>query len=233
MTLKLILSLAAVTAISAPAQAVSFDCRQAARPDELTICSDPRLSELDDLVAEAFNQAKRTPDAATVVPVARDLLADRRRCLANKACILSNQLAALEAFRKAGAQVTIPPWVNAPAIAGRTIPAKTSLPTSIGQCALTQVAGITPRLDFGHPPTSQDFDSGTAIAFVNGGHQVSYKREEALLHSRPGDMVTMCLISIPRNCPPGDDRGRVYTVTNMRTNETWSLPDAQHMCGGA
>ena len=233
MKLKLMLSVVAVTAISAPAQAASFDCRYAMTSDELAICSDPRLSELDDLVAEAFSQAKRSPDAPTVVTVARDLLADRRRCLANKACILSNQLAALEAFRKAGAQVTIPLWVNAPAIAGRTIPAKTSLPTSIGQCAVTQVAGITPRLDFGHPPTSQDFDNGTAIVFVNGAHQVSYEREEALLRSRPGDMVTMCLISIPRNCPPGDDRGRVYTVTNMRTNETWSLPDAQHVCGGA
>jgi uncharacterized protein len=233
MEFKFILSAAAVMAISAPAQAVSFDCRHAMTPDELTICSDPRLSEMDDVVAAAFNQVKRTSDAATVVRVARDLLADRRLCQANKACILSNQLAALEAFRNAGAQVTIPPWVSALVIAGGTIPARTALPTSIGQCALTQVAGVRPRLDFGHQPTSQDFDSGTAIDFANDGHQVSYEREEALLHSRPGDRVVMCLISIPHNCPPGDDRGRMYTVTNMRTNETWSLPDAQHMCGGA
>ncbi|HME24172.1 MAG TPA: hypothetical protein VKI44_23040 [Acetobacteraceae bacterium] len=233
MEFKFILSAAAVMAISAPAQAVSFDCRHATTPDELTICSDPRLSEMDDVVAAAFNQVKRTSDAATVVRVARDLLADRRLCQANKTCILSNQLATLEAFRNAGAQVATPPWISALVIAGGMIPARTSLPTSIGQCALTQVAGITPRLDFGHQPTSQDFDSGTAITFANGGQQVSYEREEALLHSRPGDRVVMCLISIPRNCPPGDDRGRVYTVTNMRTNETWSLPDAQHMCGGA
>ena len=50
---------------------------------------------------------------------------------------------------------------------------------------------------------------------------------------RVGDPVTLCLVSIPRNCPPGDDRGKVYSAANWRTQERWSLPDSQHSCGGA
>jgi hypothetical protein len=37
--------------------------------------------------------------------------------------------------------------------------------------------------------------------------------------------------SIPKDCPPGDDRGREYTTTNLRTDEAWTLPDSQQMCG--
>ena len=51
--------------------------------------------------------------------------------------------------------------------------------------------------------------------------------------SRPGDVVRVCLVSIPRPCPPGDKRGRVYKTTNLRTHGEWTLPDSEHSCGGA
>jgi hypothetical protein len=38
---------------------------------------------------------------------------------------------------------------------------------------------------------------------------------------------------LPTNCPPGDHRGKLYTTTNLRTEEAWTLPDAEHGCGGA
>jgi hypothetical protein len=75
--------------------------------------------------------------------------------------------------------------------------------------------------------------SGSAIVFANGGYQVSYEQEAAVDRSRPGDPVRICLVSIPKDCPPGDDRGRVYKTTNLRTHGSWTLPDAEHMCGGA
>ena len=31
----------------------------------------------------------------------------------------------------------------------------------------------------------------------------------------------MCLVSIPPHCPKGDNRGLVYTTTNLRTLESW------------
>jgi hypothetical protein len=42
-----------------------------------------------------------------------------------------------------------------------------------------------------------------------------------------------CLTKLPTHCPPGDQRGKWYTTTNLRTDESWTLPDAEHMCGGA
>ncbi|HJW39842.1 MAG TPA: hypothetical protein VJ476_01290, partial [Rhizomicrobium sp.] len=51
--------------------------------------------------------------------------------------------------------------------------------------------------------------------------------------SHVGDPVLMCLVFIPSDCPKGDDRGKVYTTTDLRTLQSWTLPDAEHSCGGA
>ncbi len=75
--------------------------------------------------------------------------------------------------------------------------------------------------------------SGSAVEFVNGGYQVSYDTVPEVEASRPGDAVNVCLVSIPHPCPPGDKRGRIYKTTNLRTKGSWTLPDAEHSCGGA
>ncbi len=218
------------------AHAASFDCSRAATPDEHAVCSDPQLSQLDEVVATAFGQAKVASPGdqdGSATAYARQFLKDRRACSADRSCLFATYAAVLTTYRDLGAKQPVPPWVSAPSIAGNRAPSSGPLPARIGQCSTTQVAGVTPRLDPGHPPTSADFDSGTAINYRNKGYQVSYEREAALLNSRPGDGVLMCLVAIPHNCPRGDDRGRVYTVTNARTGATWTLPDSEHSCGGA
>ena len=106
------------------------------------------------------------------------------------------------------------------------------LPVRIGQCATTTVKKVETRLADG--ATNQPMPgSGSAIELENGGYQVSYDQVPAVDRSRPGDPVRMCLVSIPRHCPPGDDRGRVFKTTNLRTRGSWSLPDSEHECGGA
>jgi hypothetical protein len=106
------------------------------------------------------------------------------------------------------------------------------LPVRIGQCSTTTVKQVETRLVDGS--TNQPMPgSGSAIDFANGGYQVSYDQVPALDRSRPGDPVTMCLVSVPRHCPPGDDRGRMYKTTNLRTRGSWTLPNAEHECGGA
>ena len=90
----------------------------------------------------------------------------------------------------------------------------------------TEISELGSRLE-GAP------DSGSAVAYANGVTGVSYDVVTALRRSRVGDPVTLCLVSVPRNCPPGDDRGKVYSAANWRTKERWSLPDSQHSCGGA
>jgi hypothetical protein len=75
--------------------------------------------------------------------------------------------------------------------------------------------------------------SGSAVMFGNGGYQVDYDTVPAIEQSRAGDPVRMCLVSVPQGCPKGDDRGKVYRTTNLRTHQSWSLADSTHMCGGA
>jgi uncharacterized protein len=220
--------------VAGQAHAASFDCTRAATPDERAVCSDPQLSELDELIARVYGEAKTaTPGDQGLVAYARAFLNDRRVCQADRSCILGSYIGVLTTYQNYGAKEAMPSWVSAPAIAGNRPPLSGPLPVRIGQCTTTQVAQITPRLDPGHPPMSADFDSGTAINYRNNGYQVSYDREAALLNSRRGDNVLMCLVAVPHNCPPGDDRGRVYTVTNLRTSATWTLPDSEHSCGGA
>jgi hypothetical protein len=103
---------------------------------------------------------------------------------------------------------------------------KGPVPKKVGQCVRTEISELGSRLE-GSP------DSGSAIAYANGVTGVSYDIVTALRRSRVGDPVTLCLVSTPRNCPPGDDRGKVYSAVNGRTKERWSLPDSQHSCGGA
>ena len=106
------------------------------------------------------------------------------------------------------------------------------LPVRIGQCSTTTVKQVETRLVDGS--TNQPMPgSGSAIEFANGGYQVSYDQVPAVDRSRPGDPVAMCLVSVPRHCPPGDDRGRMYKTTNLRTRGSWTLPNAEHECGGA
>jgi hypothetical protein len=99
------------------------------------------------------------------------------------------------------------------------------LPTEIGACSDTTIAEIGYRL--GEP------DTGSAIGYANGGVQISYDTIPEIHHSKVGDAVTLCLVSLPEDCPPDDDRGKVYRATNLRTGETWEAPDSQHSCGGA
>lgn len=102
----------------------------------------------------------------------------------------------------------------------------------VGSCVRTTIAEVTQRLQDG--ATGRVIaDSGSAVRFANGLYQVSYDQVAPLNQSRRGDPVFVCLIALPEHCPPGDDRGKLYTTTNLRSYESWTLPDSAHGCGGA
>src|ERR1700741_4781182 len=117
------------------------------------------------------------------------------------------------------AAVLAPP----PSAASSTEP----IPRALGTCAFTSVRKVTTRLTDGDP------NSGSAIILANGVNGVSYERVPAVERSRARDHVITCLVRLPHNCPKGDERGKVYTTTNLRTLESFTLPDAEHICGGA
>ena len=100
-----------------------------------------------------------------------------------------------------------------------------SAPTKVGQCADTAVKAVGFRLD-------GDADSGDFIVFTNGVSQVSYQKVPGLGGSRPNDRINLCLVSVPKRCPKGDTRGRVYKATNLRTGKTWKAANSSHDCGG-
>ena len=100
------------------------------------------------------------------------------------------------------------------------------LPTQVGQCAQTTVKSVGTRLE-------DTPGSGSAISYSNGGGQVSYDQVPGMDHAQAGDAIKLCLVSLPQDCPPGDDRGKIYAGTDLRTGETWSEADSEHSCGGA
>lgn len=104
----------------------------------------------------------------------------------------------------------------------------TAQPKNVGDCQASTITSITGR--FGEP---NDFSSGMSITYDDVIYNVSYESEAPVTRSRVGDPVRVCLASIPTNCPEGDYRGKMYKVTNLRTNESWELPDSEHGCGGA
>jgi len=106
------------------------------------------------------------------------------------------------------------------------------VPHRVGQCVRTTIARVGQRLEDGS--TGQPIaNSGSAVSFANGLAQISYDQVPRVNRSRRGDPVRICLRELPRNCPPGDDRGKIYRTTNLRTGQSWTLPDSQHICGGA
>lgn len=105
-------------------------------------------------------------------------------------------------------------------------------PTQINQCANTFIQRIGTRLMDGSTGESIT-GSGTTAILTNGVYLVSYDEVPQLRVAQAGDKVKLCLLHIPENCPPGDNRGKVYSLLNYRTGGSVNLPDSQHMCGGA
>ena len=205
--LALTLGVSPQTLGSGAARAASFDCARAASPTEIAICSDPALSGLDGQLGTAYAQRLALDPALRQIQRAW-LRARDAGCGRDRACLRRFMTAQLAWLRGGSAR---PP---------------SRIPTTEGACSLTAVARVESRLE-GAP------GSGSAVAETNGAYQVSYDTIPAIQRSRPGDPTLLCLVSIPKGCPPGDDRGRIYAGANLRTLGAWSEADAEHMCGGA
>lgn len=107
-------------------------------------------------------------------------------------------------------------------------PKAESAPTMrVGDCSDTTVAAVTGRLG------GKDFSMGVAVTFANGIFVTSYDADPVATSHVVGDPVRVCLASVPDGCPPGDDRGKTYTVTVAGTKRSYTMANAQHMCGGA
>jgi uncharacterized protein len=215
----------AICMLPAKAEAAGFNCANAKLADEKAVCHDKKLSTLDDLLNRRFQESKKsTSDRQDLVHALRNFLSDRKDCGEDRACILSTYIAALwEISTERDADLG---KFSAVMISEGT-PTSFDIPTVVGQCAATKVELVHSRLEGDDP----EFEMGIGVDYANGGYGVSYSREEPVARSTSGDPVIMCLIEIDRDCPP-DSSGHLFFTTNMRTKESWILPDAQHKCGG-
>lgn len=115
-----------------------------------------------------------------------------------------------------------------PAFSFADVTANDPLPTKLLTCGGNIIKEIGPRLE-----GDGEMSTGFHVLLKNGGVTVDYETPEAVRSSKVGDHVLVCLVYIPKDCPPGDSRGREYTVTNLRTLHSWTAADSQHGCGGA
>ena len=77
-------------------------------------------------------------------------------------------------------------------------------------------------------------EAGSAVYYANGKYGVSYDYVPELSErAKEGDKVQLCLVAKYVDCPKGDDRGKTYRATDLRTGGTWTLMDSEHICGGA
>jgi uncharacterized protein len=189
------------------ARSASFDCAKAATASDRAICANAGLSALDGQLGTIY--AQRVAANPALRQLERGWIQARTAgCGGNASCLTSLTNAQISFLRSGAA--------NPPAV----------LPRSVGACSLTRITQVGTRLD-GTP------GSGSSVSEANGADQVSYDQIPAIDASRAGDAALLCLVSVPRGCPAGDTRGRVYAVADLRTLKAWSQADAEHMCGGA
>lgn len=199
-----------------PESATSFDCKKAKLRVEQMICHNMILAMEDGSMGESLYFMKReaTPAGRAALIRSQRAWLERRNSCADYQCVetaYEHRLRELQRIADVRARYMM-----------RNV-------TRVGQCETTKIDWIGPRLE----EVEGEAPDGTSVRFEDGVGQVSYDREPEVLASRVGDPARVCLLSIPHNCPPGDERGKVYRVKNIRTGKRWELSNSSHSCGGA
>jgi uncharacterized protein len=84
----------------------SFNCAKASHPDELTICSRPELSHLDNVSVAGYEYVRNRHGDQYAKSINVPLFLARRACRSDVGCIKERQIAAIKTFERLGAPVT-------------------------------------------------------------------------------------------------------------------------------
>lgn len=220
--LSLVLCLYFLTSIAA-----SFDCSKASNLVETAICSNSELSSLDDSMASLYKQALQQSSSATQ-------LKDRQRAWLKQRNTCKTAECLKEAYRVRLAELKSP---------ATSTPARSSgLPVRVGECVTTQIVDKSTRFDGATPGEAGgevyvSFTIKVGLYISEIPHLAPNANPDAYMARTQdfalGDKVRLCLVSLPEDCPPGDDRGKVYSVANLKNNLSFIGIDAWHTCGGA
>jgi uncharacterized protein len=94
-----------ILSCAATAQSPSFDCNKARYPDEVAICRNPELAELDDVAAAAYAYLKSTRGRAFADEIGIPFWRLRQACQYDIACIRQRQIEAINSYQAAGAPI--------------------------------------------------------------------------------------------------------------------------------
>ena len=86
-------------------------------------------------------------------------------------------------------------------------------PTVPGQCIATTITTLSHRFD-------DDPSSGSFVEYATGTIGVEYDEIPEVGRAKVGDKVELCLVSLPEDCPAGDERGSAlayYPEANVLT----------------
>jgi uncharacterized protein len=92
----------------------SFDCRQARKLDEITICNDEYLSQLDNIANEGYQYLKSTMGSRKANELDLPIIRKRQNCGSDKECIKFIQMEAINLFKENGAPVAPPQQFSPP-----------------------------------------------------------------------------------------------------------------------
>jgi len=90
----------------------SFNCNLARMPSEIQICQNPRLSELDNVLAAGYNFIKATRGLQAADAIGIPYWRQVGQCESDRNCIAHRQIEEIEAFRDVGAPISLPDWVT-------------------------------------------------------------------------------------------------------------------------
>ncbi len=149
-----------------------FDCNRARYQDEITICNDQKLSELDQIVSRGYSQIKGESRS-----IAQDFLLNfldvRHACGSTKLCILDTQDQLIDDLNEVGANISKPSWIGAYRLSlienGKT-PMVSGVPQRVGTCSRTKIKDIGTRFHDRQmvvPPKSFTENEGTTIQYDN------------------------------------------------------------------
>lgn len=199
--------------------AASFDCAKASTLVEDVICSDNDISTLDETLSSSYRDAlANTNNASNIKLDQRNWLKKRNSCK-DKACLQSmyeqriNDLASVN-----------------------------PLPKKVGDCVDSSIAKKLTRFE---DAVAGEVGGEVAVQLKNGvslyiqsiANLPSSENADKYMFSTndflKGDKVKLCLLELPTDCQKGDDRGKIYSVTNYKNTMSFMGVDAWHLCGGA
>ncbi len=199
--------------------AAGFDCAKASTLVETVICSDSEISTLDETLSSSYRDALAVSSNANNIKLDQRNWLKKRNLCKDKACLKDSYNQRINELAS----------VN-------------PLPKTVGDCVDSSIAEKLTRFEGAIAgeaggEVAVQLKNGISLYIQNIANFPGTENADKYMFSTndflKGDKVKLCLQALPTDCPKGDDRGKIYSVTNYKNNMSFVGVDAWHLCGGA